>query len=146
MAFQWSAVPKDVAGPESLDDAALEAELTLRAQLAKLSVTELQQKAFIEGVDATAVADASLDNEDESDKRRALIKLLVRHASAARSNVEARDDITAGRTATSTRRRRRARVPERPKGQLEFGRMSAEATRLPRVPASRLETSLQRLS
>ncbi len=144
LAFQWSAVPKDVPGQESFDDDTLRAELALRGELAQLSVTGLQERAFAERVDATAVADASLDNEDENDKRRALIKLLVEHASGARSPEVARGEAT-GKPAISTRHKRRARVPVRPKGKVAFGRISTEAGRLPHVPASNLEPSLQRL-
>eukprot|EP01043_Picozoa_sp_COSAG02_P051859 COSAG02_NODE_5511_length_4270_cov_25.261158_3_plen_1120_part_00 len=144
LAFQWSTVPKDVPGQDSFDADILQAELTLRGELAKLSVTGLQERAFAERVDATAVADASLDNEDESDKRRALIKLLVEHVSSARSPEVTRGEAT-GKPEISTRDRRRARVPVRPKGKLAFGRISTEVGRLPHVPASNLEPSLQQL-
>lgn len=144
LAFQWSALPKDVAGPDSVDEVEIEAELTLRSELVTLSVSALQEKAFVEGVEATAVADASLDNETENDKRRALIKLLVDHASGLTPREVQKNPYATSKSSWSTRRRRRPRVPERPHG--ARGKMLVEPARLPRVPASRLEPSLTRLS
>ena len=144
MAFQWSVVPKDT-GPEPVDGVALGAELALRAELSKLSVTGLQERAFVERVDATAVANASLDNDDEHNKRRALIKLIVEHALGGASHGRpASDGQNAGKTTSA---RRRVKVPDRPQGRaLLSNRLSNEAARLPHVPATNLEPSLQHLS
>jgi len=153
LAFQWSAVPKDVAGEgdSSVDEESLAAELRLRAELVGLSLIELQERAFLQGVDATAVADASLDNEDDSDKRRALVALLVAQQASSSTSTSGTDEAReAGMSKLAAARRgRRPRAPPRPVG-TSFGRgagsMAHEAVSLRRVAASKLEPSLARFS
>ena len=152
-AFQWSAVPKNLAMKDNqVDETALAAELALRAELVVLSLPELQQRAFLERVDATAVADASLDFE-ESEAKRAIVMLVVEHLVSSTAAGEEASADHHGEKNRVLRMRRGPPAPARPPTSpysSPFGRgvetAAAEAVALRRVAATSLEPSLRRLS